>query len=89
MRVYRASGVRLIAAMEAAKGQVVLVAGLGLLRFVHADLEVIAEDLVRHFHLNPARRYPRIFLELADRLSDVRMWLLALLAFTYASLRLI
>jgi len=89
MRVDRTSGIRLIAAMEAAKGLVVLVAGLGLLRFVHADLEVIAEDLVRHLHLNPASRYPRIFLELADRLSDVRMWLLALMAFTYASLRLI
>jgi uncharacterized membrane protein (DUF2068 family) len=89
MRVDRASGVRVIAALEAAKGLVILVAGLGLLRFVHQDLETLAEDLVRHFHLNPASRYPRIFLELADRLSDVRLWLLALMAFAYASLRLV
>jgi uncharacterized membrane protein (DUF2068 family) len=89
MRVDRASGVRVIAALEAAKGLVILVAGLGLLRFVHQDLEALAEDLVRHFHLNPASRYPRIFLELADRFSDVRLWLLALMAFAYASLRLV
>jgi uncharacterized membrane protein (DUF2068 family) len=89
MRVDRASGVRVIAALEAAKGLVILVAGLGLLRFVHQDLETLAEDLVRHFHLNPASRYPRIFLELAYRLSDVRLWLLALMAFAYASLRLV
>jgi uncharacterized membrane protein (DUF2068 family) len=89
MRVDRTSGIRVIAALEAAKGLAILVAGLGLLRFVHQDLEDIAEALVRLLHLNPASRYPRIFLELADRLSDVRLWLLALMAFAYASLRLV
>jgi uncharacterized membrane protein (DUF2068 family) len=89
VHVDRTSGIRVIAALEAAKGLVVLIAGLGLLRFVHQDLEMLAEDLVRHFHLNPASRYPRIFLELADRLADVRLWLLALMAFAYASLRLV
>ena len=89
MRVDRASGVRVIAALEAAKGLVILLAGFGLLHFVHQDLQTLAEELVRHFHLNPASRYPRIFLDLADRVADVRLWLLALMAFAYASLRLV
>ena len=51
-------------------------------------MQRLAEDLVGHFHLNPASRYPRIFIEAANRSSDVRLWLLAALAFGYAALRL-
>lgn len=89
MRVDRASGVRVVAVFEAAKGLLILVAGFGLLAVVHQDAEWLAEELVRHFHLNPASRYPRVFLDLADRLADVRLWMLAALAFAYASIRLI
>lgn len=89
MRVDRLSGVRVIAAFEAAKGLLILLAGLGLLSIVHEDVQQIAENIVGHFHLNPASRYPRIFLELADRLMDVRLWALATMAFAYAGLRLI
>jgi uncharacterized membrane protein (DUF2068 family) len=79
---------RLVAVFEAAKGLLVLMVGFGLLSVVHQDLEQIAEELVRHFHLNPASRYPRIFLDVASHFSNLRMWLLAALAFGYASLRL-
>ena len=89
MRVDSSSGVRVVAVFEAAKGLLILLAGLGLLSLVHQDLQALAEDLVRHFHLNPASRYPRIFLELADRAADLRLWLLAALAFAYAGLRLV
>ena len=85
----RTKGLRVIAAFEGAKGLLILCAGLGLLSIVHQDLQSLAEDVVRHFHLNPASRYPRIFLELADRLADVRLWLLAALALAYAGLRLV
>lgn len=73
---------------EALKGLLVLVVGFGLLSVVNQDLEQLAEELVGHFHLNPASRYPRIFLEVAIRFSDLRLWLLASLAFAYASVRL-
>ena len=81
-------GERLVALFEAVKGLLVLAAGFGLLAVVHQDLQQLAEELVGHFHLNPASRTPRIFLELATRVSDVRLWVLALLAFAYAGLRL-
>jgi len=73
---------------EAVKGLLVLIVGFGLLSVVHQDVEQLAEELVGHFHLNPASRYPRIFLDVTSHLSDFRMWLLATFAFCYASLRL-
>jgi hypothetical protein len=53
-------GLRTIAAFEAAKGLLVLAAGVAALRFIRADVQAAAEELVRHFHLNPASRSPRI-----------------------------
>ena len=81
-------GERLIAVFEAAKGAIVLLVGLGLLAIVHQDAQSVAEEIVRTLHLNPAKRYPHIFLQAAERYSDVRLWVLAALAFGYAALRL-
>ncbi|MCE1244310.1 DUF2127 domain-containing protein [Oryzomicrobium sp.] len=80
-------GLRAIAAMEALKGALVLIAGFGLLSLLHQDAQSVAEHLVHHLHLNPARRTPRIFLELASHVTDQRLWGLAALAALYASLR--
>lgn len=88
-RAFSRRGERLVAAFEAAKGLLVLIVGFGLLFVVHRDVAQFAEALVGHFHLNPASRYPRIFLDVAGNLSDLRMWLLAAFAFCYASLRLV
>jgi uncharacterized membrane protein (DUF2068 family) len=65
----------------------VLAAGLGLLSLLHHDLQRAAEAVVRHLHLNPARHYPRIFIEAAARVTDARLWLLASGAFAYAAVR--
>jgi uncharacterized membrane protein (DUF2068 family) len=83
-----ARGVRLVALVEAAKGAVVLLAGFGILSLVHENVQAVAEELVRHAHLNPASRYPRIFIQLAGDLTAGRLWLLAALALAYAGLRL-
>jgi len=82
-------GVRTIAIFEACKGVVVLLAGFGLLHFLHHDIQSAAEDLVRHSHLNPARHYPQIFVEAAKRTNDSRLWFLASMAFIYSSARLV
>ena len=58
-----------MALLEGAKGVLVLAAGLGLFALAHRDVQAIAEDLVRHLHLNPARRFPRIFLHLVANLT--------------------
>lgn len=80
-------GIRAIAVFEAAKGGVVLLAGLGLLSLVNRDVEALAERLVRFTHLNPASKYPRIFLDAANHMTDARLWGLAAAAAAYALVR--
>ncbi len=85
----RTAGLRSVAAFEAAKGLLVIAAGFGLLSLIHRDAQSIAESIVWHLRLNPARHYPRIFIEAAGKLNDSGLWLLAMAAFGYALVRLI
>jgi uncharacterized membrane protein (DUF2068 family) len=82
------TGMRAVAVVEAAKGGLVLLAGFGLLALIHRDVQAIAEKIVRHSHLNPAGKYPRIFIDAADRVTDAHLWLFAGLAALYAVVRL-
>jgi uncharacterized membrane protein (DUF2068 family) len=83
------SALRTVALFEAAKGAVVLLAGLGLLSLVHHDMQRLAEEIVGHFHLNPGARYPRIFLDAAAQVTDGRLLLVAAGALAYAIVRFI
>jgi uncharacterized membrane protein (DUF2068 family) len=85
----RKTGVRMVAVVEATKGLLVLAAGAGLFSLVHRDVQAIAEHIVEVFHLNPASRTPRIFLDLAADLTSSRLRLLALGAAAYASLHFV
>ncbi|HYA47038.1 MAG TPA: DUF2127 domain-containing protein [Burkholderiales bacterium] len=82
-------GVRIVAVVEAAKGVLVLVAGLGLFELLHRDVQAIAERIVEHFHLNPASRTPRILLDAAGALTDGRLVALAMGAIAYSMARFI
>ncbi len=81
-------GIRTVAVLESLKGVLVLLAGFGIFALIHRDVQVAAERIVRHFHLNPASRTPRIFLDLAGHMSDRRLWVLAFFACSYAAVRL-
>jgi len=83
------STIRVVALFEAFKGLVVLLVGSGLLTLVHKDVYEIAVVLIRHAHLNPASRYPHIFLDAAAQVNDGRLMLLAVGAAVYALVRLI
>jgi uncharacterized membrane protein (DUF2068 family) len=80
---------RAIAIFEGAKGAVVLLAGMGVLAFLHRDLQVVADHIVHHLHLDPASRYPRIFLDAAAATSDARILGLAAGAAAYSLVRFI
>jgi len=67
----RQRGLRVVAVFEGAKGGLVLVTGFGLLAFLDRGLHNAAEEIVRHLHLNPARDYPRIFLDAAANMAIV------------------
>ena len=81
--------IRVVAYFEALKGAVVLVAATGLLSLVHRSAYQVAATLVAHAHLNPASKYPQIFLEAASDLSDSRLVMLAAGAAVYTSVRFI
>ena len=83
------STVRAVALLEAAKGALVLLAGFGALSLIHHDAGRLAEQLVGHLHLNPAKHYPRIFIDAAAHLTDARLWMLAGLAAAYGLIRLV
>ena len=76
-----------VAFFEAFKGALVLIVASGLTLLIHRDLHALAERLVAHTHLNPASRYPQIFLEAVDHLQNTHLSLLALGAAAYSSLR--
>ena len=50
-------------------------------------MALYVEHLVYRLHLNPAKKFPRIFLDLANNLSDGQLWGLAALAMVYAAVR--
>jgi uncharacterized membrane protein (DUF2068 family) len=80
---------RIVAVVEAAKGALVLGAGLEFFALVHRDVQAIAERIVEHFHFNPASRYPRILLDAAGALTDERLVVLAMGAIAYSTARFI
>lgn len=81
--------VKAVAAFEAFKGTVVLLAGTAVLSLAHGDLHRLALALVEHAHLNPAARYPQIFLTAANDLHNAHLLGLALGAAGYSLLRFI
>lgn len=83
------STVRVVALFEAAKGTLVLLTGFSALSLIHHDAQRFAEQLVGHLHLNPAKHYPRIFIDTAAHLTDARLWMLATLAATYGLVRFV
>jgi uncharacterized membrane protein (DUF2068 family) len=78
---------RAVAVLEAVKGLIVLAAGFGALGLIHHDVRHIAEALVTRLHIDPERHSAGVFLALAARVTDMRLWGLAALASAYSALR--
>jgi uncharacterized membrane protein (DUF2068 family) len=83
------ASIRVVAAVEFIKGALVLFAGAGLLTLLHRDVGQVAEQLIRHLHLDPASHAPQIFIDLAGRVTSRDLWLLAIGAAVYAVVRLV
>lgn len=82
-------GLHIVSIFEGAKGLLVLLVGFGLLEFIHKDLHMAAEHIVRSFHLNPASHYPRIFIDAANHMTDAKLWALAFSAMAYSVVRFV
>jgi uncharacterized membrane protein (DUF2068 family) len=80
---------RTVAIFEAAKAALALIAGFGLMSLGPRTIEHFVERLVAHSQLNPAAHYPRIFLEIAHRATNVHLLLIAAGALAYSAVRLV
>ena len=83
---------RSIAAFEAVKGALVVVAviaGFGALRFLGRDAQQLAEQLVRWVHLDPANHYAKLFILWMAEVTNTRLWLYAGFAALYATVRFV
>jgi uncharacterized membrane protein (DUF2068 family) len=82
-------GLRSVALFEFTKGFAVLLLGFGVLSLAHRDVWEVAENFLELLRINPDHRYAQIFLNLADRLNDTKLWLVAAAAAAYSTLRFV
>ena len=68
---------RAVATIEFVKGLVVLLAGFGVLSLVHRDAWDAAESFLEWLHVSPDAHYAQVFLNLADQVTDSKLWLVA------------
>jgi uncharacterized membrane protein (DUF2068 family) len=78
---------RAVASIEFVKGLAVLLAGFGVLRLMHRDVWDVAENFLERLHISPDAHYAQVFLNLADQVTDTKLWFVALGALAYSSLR--
>ena len=78
---------RSVAMFEAAKGVLVLALGLGLLRFLHKDLEEVAEQIIRFLHASPGGHLSNLFISAASHTNDKSLWAIAAAAMVYSAVR--
>jgi len=80
---------RAVAVFEAVKGVLVLAVGCGLLGLLHKDAHSIAEEFISSINLDPAGKYPKIFIDLTDNITDGRLIFFAGLAVVYTMFRFV
>jgi uncharacterized membrane protein (DUF2068 family) len=78
---------RAVASVEFFKGLIVLLAGFGVLSLVHRDAWDVAESFLEWLRISPDTHYGQIFLNLADQVTDAKLWAVAVAAVAYSSLR--
>ena len=81
--------VKFVAVFEAFKGALALLGATALLSAAHKDVYALALSLVEHLHLNPAAKYPQIFLLAANDFHNLHLVSLALGAAMYSALRFV
>ena len=86
----RRAALRAVASLELTKGVAVLLLGFGAVSMVHKDAWDTAEALLRFLHVNPDHhRYAQVFLNLADNVTDKKLWALAAGAAAYSIVRFV
>ena len=80
---------KIVAVIEAVKGLLVLIAAGLFFHLLHADLQSASEAIVRHFHLDPARHNPGVFMATAVDFGNAHKLILSFGALSYAAVRFV
>ena len=80
----RLQALRTVALFEFAKGLVVLLAAISLYWIDPGD---VAGAFLNFLHISPDRHFAHMLLRLADRLSDIKIWQVIVVACIYSGLR--
>jgi uncharacterized membrane protein (DUF2068 family) len=83
------NGLRTIAILEAAKGGLAFIVALGLHALAGQNLQLVAERIVTHLHLNPASHYPNVLITAAAQVTDKNVNLVAAGVILYTLIRFI
>lgn len=85
----KTAGLRTVAVFEAVKGVLVLIASGLLVKLLRSDAQGAAEEIVQHFHLDPARHQPRVFVETLVDFGNAHLIALSFGALLYALVRFV
>jgi uncharacterized membrane protein (DUF2068 family) len=83
-----AAGLRTVAVFEASKGLLVVALAIALIA-VRGQIEDYTEDFLYALHLDPDRRFARMVMEAATKVSDARTWTVFFVAATYSTVRFV
>jgi uncharacterized membrane protein (DUF2068 family) len=78
---------RAVASVELVKGVLAVFGGIVAILLLHKDTWVMAESLLALFHISTDRRSAQLFLDLADDLTDSRLWWAVKLLSVYSAMR--
>jgi uncharacterized membrane protein (DUF2068 family) len=80
---------RAVAIFELTKGAIVLLVGFGMVSLVHRDAWDVAENVLRILHVSQRHHYAQVFLNLADNVTDAKLWAIAAGAAAYSTVRFV
>ena len=80
----RLQALRTVALLEFGKGLLVLMAAFSL---YWVDPSDVAGAFLNYLHISPDHHFARMLMRLADRLSDIKIWHLIVVACIYSGLR--
>lgn len=81
------NGLKWVALFEGAKAALMLLVGLGCASLIHRDVRALALHGLEILHCNPASRFPQLFLQASQQLTDSGLEWLALVAMADAAVR--
>lgn len=83
------AGLKVVAMLEASKGILALIVGLGIYTLFNHDAKQVVIDLIRHCHLNPASHYPHLLIEKVGSITSQNINLITALILFYSAIRFI